>query len=80
MILGTFPWRHMQIEADMIANEKFGEAIWLNDIANGSATPVGIIRSGRLYLMTFAPTDDLAIIQLRAAFDAFRAEVSELAS
>lgn len=80
MILGAFPWRGMEIEADMIANEMIGEAIWLNRVDTGSATPIGIIRDNHLYLMTFAPTDDLATIQLRAAFNAFRAEVSELAS
>jgi hypothetical protein len=80
MILGTFPWRGMEIEADMISNEIVGEAVWLNDVASGSATPIAIIRSGRVHLMTFAPTDDLATIQLRAAFNAFRAEVSELAT
>lgn len=72
MILGSFTWRDMTIEADMIANELVGEAIWLNRIDTGSAVPFGIIRGGRLHPMTFLPKDHLAVIQLRSAFDAFR--------
>lgn len=80
MILGTFPWRGMEIEADMIANDLVGEAIWLNRIDTGSATGFGIIRDGRLLPFRFLPTDDLAVIQLRSAFDAFRARVPERSS
>lgn len=80
MILGTFPWRGMQVQADMIANEIVGETIWLNRVDTGTATGLGIIRSGRLFPTRYTPTDDLAIIQLRSAFDAFRTEVSEPAA
>lgn len=79
MILGTFPWRNMQIQADMIANEIVGETIWLNRVDTGSAIGLGIIRGGRLFPTRFAPTDEPAVIQLRSAFDAFRTEVSEAA-
>jgi len=72
MILGSFPWRGMEIQADRIANEMIGEAIWLNRIDTGSATPLAIIRSDRLFPTKFTPTDDTAVIQLRAAYDAFR--------
>lgn len=73
MILGSFPWRGMEIQADMIANDLIGEAIWLNRVDTGSATPLGIVRSGKLFPTKFTPTDDTAVIQLRAAYDAFRA-------
>lgn len=72
MILGRFPWRDMEIEADMIANDLIGEAIWLNRIDNGSATPMGIVRRGRLFPTKFTPPGDTAVIELRAAYDAFR--------
>jgi len=77
MILGTFTWRNMEIQADMLANEIIGEAIWLNRIDTGSAIPFGIIRSGRLFPMSFLPGGDLAVIQLRAAFDQFRDSLKE---
>ena len=80
MILGTFPWRGMQVQADMIANEIVGETIWLNRVDTGTATGLGIIRSGQLFPTRYTPTDELAIIQLRSAFNAFRAEVSEPAA
>jgi hypothetical protein len=73
MILGTFPWRGMKIQADMIANELIGETIWLNRIDTGSATPFAIVRNGQLFPTRFTPTDDTAVIQLRASYDAFRA-------
>jgi len=80
MILGTFPWRGMKIEADMIANDIVGETIWLNRVDTGTAIGLGIIRGGRLFPTRFAPTDDLAVIQLRSAFESFRADASELAA
>jgi hypothetical protein len=72
MTLGTFTWRGMTIEADMISNDMIGEAIWLNRIDTGSATPYGIIRRDQLFATKFTPADDTAIIELRSAFDAFR--------
>jgi hypothetical protein len=80
MSLGTFTWRGMEIEADMIANDIVGESIWLNRIDTGSAVPFGIIRGGCLHPMTFLPKDNLAVIQLRSAFDAFRASLKEAAA
>jgi len=73
MILGTFPWRGMEIPADMIANEMIGEAIWLNRVDTGSATGFGIIRNDQLVPLCFLPAGDTAVIELRAAYDAFRA-------
>lgn len=80
MILGTFQWRGMEIEADMIANEVVGEAIWLNRIDTGSATPVGIVRGGILHAAGFTPLSNRKVIQLRAAFDDFRASIPEAAA
>lgn len=74
MILGTFTWRGMEIEADSLTSEVAGETIWLNRIDTGPTTGIGILRNGRLRLTRFAPTDDTATIQLRAAFDEFRAK------
>ena len=80
MIIGTFPWRGMQIEADIVINDLWGETIWLNRIDTGIRTQLAIIHFDRLCLTCFAPQDDLATVQLRSAFDAFRAEVSEAAA
>jgi hypothetical protein len=76
MILGQFPWRGMKIEADSLSSETAGETIWLNRIDTGSTTVMGILRNGRLHLTRFAPTDDLATIQLRSAFDNFRSRAA----
>jgi hypothetical protein len=72
MILGTFTWRGMEIEADCLRSKVAGETVWLNRVDTGSATGIGILRDGQLHLTRFAPTDDTATIQLRAAYDAFR--------
>jgi hypothetical protein len=79
MILGDFTWRKMTIQADMIANDMIGEAIWLNRVDTGSATPYGIIRNNQLFATKFTPTDDTAVIELRSAFEAFRATTREAA-
>lgn len=73
MILGTFTWRGMEIEADRLRSKFSGETVWLNRVDTGSATGIGILRDGQLHLTRFAPADDTAIIQLRAAYDTFRA-------
>ncbi|MQM24627.1 hypothetical protein [Glycomyces albidus] len=75
MILGQFQWRGWEIEADMIASPIAGEVIWLNRIGL-TRTGVAVIRYGRLELTVFAPADDLAPLELRHAFDQFRAEVT----
>jgi hypothetical protein len=80
MILGTFPWRGMDIQVDAISTEVVGEAVWLNRVDTGSATGIGIIRNRRLFLTRFAPTDDLATIQLRSAYDRFRDSLTEAAT
>jgi hypothetical protein len=77
MILGTFTWRGMEIEADCLRSKVVGETVWLNRVDTGPATGIGILRNGQLHLTRFAPTDDTATIQLRAAYDAFRATTLE---
>jgi hypothetical protein len=74
MILGQFQWRGWDIEADMIASPLAGEVIWLN-LTEPTPTGMGVIRYGRLELTVFAPADELAPLELRHAFDQFRAGV-----
>lgn len=76
MILGHFLWRGWQIEADMIASPLAGEVIWLNR-TEPAPTGIGVIRYGRLDLTVFAPADELAPLELRHAFDQFRAGVTK---
>lgn len=77
MILGTFTWRGMEIEADALNSTTAGETVWLNRVDTATTTGIGILRNGRLHLTRFAPTDDTATIQLRSAYDAFRAKPLE---
>jgi hypothetical protein len=76
MILGTFTWRGMEIEADRLRSKTAGETVWLNRVDTGSATGFGILRNNRLHLTSHAPKDELATIQLRAAYDEFRAAIA----
>ncbi|GAA2155404.1 MULTISPECIES: hypothetical protein [Glycomyces] len=75
MIIGQFTWRGWEIEADRIASPLAGEVIWLNR-TGPTLTGMGVIRYGRLDLTVFAPDDDLAPLELRHAFDQFRAGVT----
>jgi hypothetical protein len=76
MIIGQFQWRGWEIEADMIASPLAGEVIRLNRTGL-TPTGMGVIRYGRLELTAFAPADDLAPLELRHAFDQFRAGVAK---
>ena len=75
MIIGQFAWRGWEIEADRIASPLAGEVIWLNR-TGPTHTGIGVIRYDRLELTVFAPADDLAPLELRHAFDKFRAGVT----
>ena len=75
MIIGQFPWRGWEIEADSITSPLAGEVIWLNRTESTHAG-IGVIRYGHLELTVFAPADDLAPLELRHAFDQFRAGVA----
>jgi hypothetical protein len=76
MIIGQFAGRGREIEVDRIASPLAGEIIWLNRIGP-VPTGIGVIRYGRLELTVFAPADDLAPLELRHAFDEFRAGVTK---
>ncbi len=75
MILGRFTWRGMTVEADAIRGSH-GEVVWLRRVNATPATGLAVIRDGRLIPTAHAPQDDEAPIQLRSAFDAFRARTS----
>jgi hypothetical protein len=77
MILGTFAWRGMEIEADCLRSKVAGETVWLNRIDTGSAIWFAIVRNGQLHLTNHAPVDNLATIQLRSSYDTFRATTLE---
>ena len=74
MIMGQFAWRGWKIEVDMMTSPLVGEVIWLNRTGH-TRTGMGVIRYGQLELTVFAPADDLAPLELRHAFDQFRAGV-----
>jgi hypothetical protein len=74
MIIGQFAWRGWEIEADNMTSPLVGEVIWLNRTGH-TRTCIGIIRHGQVELTVFAPDDEPAPLELRHAFDQFRAGV-----
>jgi hypothetical protein len=73
MILGTFTWRGMEIEADHVETAWAGPTTWLNRIDTGTATGIAIVTKGIVNMTNFAPKDDLAKIELEQVFKQFKA-------
>jgi hypothetical protein len=75
MILGTFTWRNMTIEADHLESAAAGPVTWLNRIDTGSAVWIAINNVCGLTMTNHAPQDANARRELEKAFKQFRAGV-----
>jgi hypothetical protein len=74
MIIGQFRWRNWEIEADRAVGDLAGETVWLKRTSDN--TGIATFRNGTLIMSSNAPSDDTAEIELRAAFEGFRATLS----
>jgi hypothetical protein len=74
VILGQFPWRGIEVEADQSVTSLAGEVVWLKRVDTG--TGLGMVRDGRLIMSANAPKDSLAWIELRDAFEQFRESIT----